>query len=504
MNQANFHDFYKSKNYGKELVKITLTFFSSHILTALYLVNILLAFTVIFLERKNPTSTLAWILVLFLLPVAGAVFYILFSQTITRQKTFKLEEHEHKKYFKLLKKEIEDLEEGKLHFNDPEIADYKDLIRLHQVQGNAYFSQDNQVEIFTDGVEKFKELFNSIEKAKENIHIQYFIVKRDSLGKQLIKILTAKAQQGLEVRLLIDALGNRLTWKDLEPLVKAGGKVSKFFPSILSMINLKANYRNHRKLVIIDGEIGFIGGFNVGNEYLGLKKSMGYWRDTHLKIIGSAVRDMQIRFLVDWRAASGREVQFSDKYFPERCGSGITGIQIVSCGPDSPQEEIKQGYIKMINSAKESIFIQTPYFVPDESIQEALKIAALSGVDVKIMIPNKPDHIFVYWATLSFIGELLKAGVKAYIYENGFLHSKSIVVDGKIASVGTANFDIRSFKLNFEVNAFIYDRKVAKELHNIFLYDMSLSEELTMHKYLNRPTIIKFKESISRLLSPLL
>jgi len=483
---------------------ISITEFSSHIVTALYLVNILFAFTVIFLERKNPTSTLVWILVLFLLPAVGAVFYILLSQNLTRKKMFQLGADEHRNYALLLSKEIEDLRTGKLTFNDPRMEKYKDLIHLHQVQSRALFSQDNTVQVFTDGTEKFKELFKCIINAKDHVHILYFIVKRDSLGKQLIKILAEKAQEGVEVRLLIDALGNQLHANDLQPLIEAGGKVAIFFPSILSYINLRLNYRNHRKLAIIDGKVGFLGGFNVGNEYIGLKKKMGYWRDTHLRIRGTAVHDMQTRFLLDWRAACGEEILNSPKYYPEPDCIGTSGIQIVSCGPDSPQEEIKQGYIKMINSAKHCIYIQTPYFIPDESIQEALKIAALSGVDVRIMIPNKPDHIFVYWATYSFIGDLLLAGVRAYTYNKGFLHSKCIVVDENISSVGTANFDIRSFKLNFEVNAFIYDVEVAKKLHRAYENDLEFCSELTLEKYQNRSNFIKFKESISRLLTPVL
>lgn len=477
---------------------------SSNILTALYLINILFAFTVIFLERRNPTSTLAWILLLFLLPAVGAIFYIMFSQNLTRKKMFQLSAEEQQRYSDLLHKEIEDLRSGRLVFNDPVMKNYKDLIHLHQKQSRALFSQDNTVEVITDGREKFRELFNCIRNARDHVHILYFIVKRDSLGKELLKILTEKALEGVEVRFLVDALGNQLNKNDLQPLLEAGGQVIHFFPSLLSYINLRLNYRNHRKLVIIDGETGFIGGFNVGDEYLGLKKRMGYWRDTHLKIKGTAVHDMQTRFLLDWRAASGEEIVLSSKYYPEPVSRGTSGIQIVSCGPDSPQEEIKQGYIKMINSAKKNICIQTPYFIPDESIQEALKIAALSGVDVKIMIPNKPDHMFVYWATYSFIGDLLNTGVRAYIYNKGFLHAKTIVVDETISSVGTANFDIRSFRLNFEVNAFIYDREVSEKLYREFVKDMECCTELTFYKYLRRSKVIKFKESISRLLTPVL
>lgn len=270
---------------------------------------------------------------------------------------------------------------------------------------------------------------------------------------------------------------------------------------------MRLNYRNHRKLGIIDGKIGYIGGFNVGDEYLGLHPKFGYWRDTHLRIVGTAVYAIQTRFILDWNQASHlHEIQYSPEYFPGKIEEiiGNIGMQIVSSGPDSEWEQIKNGYIKMITSAKESVYIQTPYFIPDASLLDTLRIAALSGIDVKIMIPNKPDHMFVYWATYSYIGEMLKAGAKIYIYENGFIHAKTILVDRKIASVGTANIDMRSFRLNFEVNAFIYSEQIANELTDDFLKDMDLSTHLTADQYSKRSLWIRFKESFSRLLSPLL
>jgi cardiolipin synthase len=254
----------------------------------------------------------------------------------------------------------------------------------------------------------------------------------------------------------------------------------------------------------MDGKIGYIGGFNIGDEYLGLVKKFGYWRDTHLKIKGKAVYAMQTRFILDWNQASDEEIHYEQRFFPEVQYMGDTDVQIVSSGPDSEWEQIKNGYLKMINSAKRYIYMQTPYFIPDDSVIDALKIACLSGVDVRIMIPNKPDHMFVYWATFSNIGMLLKSGAKVYIYENGFIHAKMLVVDGKIATVGTANIDVRSFRLNFEVNAFLYNQILAQKLEDIFIDDMLHSRELTFEAYRERPLNIRFKESISRLLSPIL
>ncbi|MDD2216732.1 MAG: cardiolipin synthase, partial [Eubacteriales bacterium] len=283
-----------------------------------------------------------------------------------------------------------------------------------------------------------------------------------------------------------------------------GGQYAFFFPPKFKYLNMKLNYRNHRKMVIIDGEIGYLGGFNVGIEYIGKKKKFGYWRDTHLRLTGSCVQDINARFILDWRFASKEDLILSAAYCGEVPHTGTTGIQIVASGPDSRLTEVKHGYLKMISSAKKNIFIQTPYFVPDSSILESLKNAIFSGVDVRIMIPNKPDHMFVYWATYYYVGILLNAGAKIYIYNNGFLHAKNICVDGEVASVGSANFDMRSFYLNFEANAFVYDSEEVYKLESIFQSDMSYCEELTKLKYRNRSLHIKFKESISRLLSDLL
>ena len=306
--------------------------------------------------------------------------------------------------------------------------------------------------------------------------------------------------------MLYDDMGSRtLSLKDFKSFRKNGGQVEAFFPSKLPLINLRMNNRNHRKIVIIDGQIGYVGGFNVGDEYLGLKKKFGYWRDTHLRIVGDAVNALQLRFMLDWNSQSTRDdLQYEDRYFPDVNSGGTIGVQIASSGPDEEWEQIKYGYLKMIASAKESIYIQSPYFIPDQAFLDAVKIAALGGVNVNIMIPNKPDHPFVYWATYNNVASLLEAGVNIYHYDNGFLHSKCIVIDDEIASVGTANMDHRSFTLNFEINAFIYDIQVAHQLRAAFENDLHVSYRLTQELYDQRSLWIKFKEGIARLLSPIL
>jgi cardiolipin synthase len=394
---------------------------------------------------------------------------------------------------------------GGLVFNDKNIEIYKDLIKMNLFYYGFSYTQNNEIEIYTDGERKFQELFNSLENAKDHIHMEYYIIRNDDLGNKLFDILSKKAKEGVEVRLLYDSVGGRQISKDkIEKLKGSGVKVAVFFASTVPFINFKINYRNHRKIVVIDGIVGFVGGFNVGNEYMGLNNKIGYWRDTHLKIRGDAVIDLQTRFFLDWSHASKQELMFLPKYFPDNRIQGKVGIQIISSGPDKSDEVIKSNYVKMINSAKKSILIQTPYFIPDASVFEAIKIAAASGVDVRIMIPCKPDHPFVYWATYWYCGGLLKYGVKVYIYEYGFLHAKTLVIDGTVASVGTANFDVRSFKLNFECNAIIYDTKTSQMLYDIFTDDLNYSMELTRELYLERGILIRFKESVCRLLAPLL
>ncbi len=477
----------------------------SALITGLFLINFIIALTIIFLERKNPSATLAWIMILFLVPVVGIVFYFLLSQNIARQRIFRMTKYEEAIINASLNEQIDAIKHGEFQFSNSEAKKWQDMIRMHQTYGDSFFTQDNKITILTDGRHKFDSLIKDIKNAKQTINVMYFIVKNDSIGRLLIDALTEKAKEGIEVRLLIDAMGSRqISKKNLEPLKRAGGQYAFFFPPKFKYLNLKLNYRNHRKLVVIDGAIGYLGGFNVGNEYVGKKKKFGFWRDTHLRLMGSCVQDMNARFFLDWRFASKENIVLSQAYYGESFKAGTTGIQVVSCGPDSLKEEIKQGYLKMIASAKKNIYIQTPYFVPDASILETLKTAVLSGVDVRIMIPCMPDHMFVYWATYSYVGILLSLGAKIYIYDEGFLHAKTICVDGEVASIGSANFDIRSFRLNFEANAFIYDAAEVYKMEAIFEIDMTRCHELTKHLYRTRSLIIKFKESVSRLLSDLL
>ncbi|WP_020619940.1 cardiolipin synthase [Paenibacillus daejeonensis] len=471
----------------------------------LYILNIFFAGTVIFLERRNIAATWAWLLILLFLPSVGFLLYLVVGQNLSRRKIYKVKVDRLKEIRDILSRQFRLLEQGKIVYRDPVIANYHDMILMNLVSAYSLFTQNNRVEIFTDGNSKFNSLLDAIEQAEHHIHLLYFIVRDDELGKRLISALARKAREGVEVRFLFDHVGSRaLPRRFFSELVEAGGEMAAFFPSRIPLLNLRLNYRNHRKLAIIDGYEAYIGGFNIGNEYLGLVERFGFWRDTHLKLVGSAVQQIQVQFVLDWNLASKSQIPIDEEYLPKPREGGNVGMQIIASGPDSEAEPIKNAYLKMIYAAKESIYLQTPYFIPDESLLTALKLASLSGVDVKIMIPKNPDHKLVYWASSSYLGDLLESGVRCYLYEAGFLHAKTIVVDGVVGSVGTANMDIRSFRLNFEMNAFIYDSATASRLKAIFEEDSNGCIELTREQYNKRPLRLRLKESLARLLSPVL
>ncbi|MFC4075359.1 cardiolipin synthase [Salinithrix halophila] len=475
------------------------------VLSILLILNMVFATVLIFLERRDASSTWAWLMVLTFIPVLGFLIYLLFGRNLSKQKIFTWDKQIHTRLKKAVTAQKVKWSNREFLFRDSILNEYKELVLMFLNKDQSVLSQTNEVEIFTDGHEKFDALLKDLEGAQHHIHLLYYIIRNDELGKKIAKVLAKKAREGVQVRVIYDDLGSRrLSKAFIRDLRLAGGEIEAFFPARLPLINMRLNYRNHRKLVVIDGKIGYIGGFNIGNEYLGLNPRFGYWRDTHLKIRGEAVHHIQSRFILDWNQASSHDLSFQDEYYPTSSSLGGVGAQIVASGPDSEWEPIKNGYIKMILSAKKYVHIQTPYFIPDDSLLAALKIACLSGVDVSIMIPDKPDHPFVYWATYFNVGELLKAGGRVYIYQNGFLHAKTIVVDGKIASVGTANIDMRSFRLNFEVNAFLYHRRTAEQLAEIFQKDILQATPLTLEDYRQRSYTVRFKESISRLLSPIL
>lgn len=475
------------------------------LLTSIIVLNILLGFVIVFLERRSVSSTWAWLMILAFIPILGFILYVVLGQNLRRRSIFRWDKQVHTFIRNKAAKQKRAIRDGDFSFLTPAARQQHELVYMNLNNNQAIFTHDNSVDVYTDGHALFEQLLQDIRQAKKHIHIQTYILRSDELGNQLADLLVEKAREGVEIRLLYDANGSRrLARNFVAKLRNAGVETVSFFPIRFPYLTFHLNYRNHRKITVIDGKIGYIGGFNIGDEYLGKDPKFGYWRDTHIRIRGTAVHNLQTRFLLDWNQAAKQSVRFKDYFgdIPNRCGE--VGVQIVSSGPDTEMEHIKNGYIKMISEAKRYIYIQTPYFIPDESVLEAIKIAASSGVDVRIMVPSIPDHPFVLWASQSYFGELLGVGVKIYRYLNGFLHAKTIVIDDKVATVGTANMDVRSFRLNFEVNAFLYDEKLALELAEAFRQDIRQSKEWTRAIYHTRPLIVRIKESLCRLLSPIL
>lgn len=474
-------------------------------------INLVLSVVIVFFQRRDPKAVWTWLLILYFIPVFGIFFYLIFAQDFRKSRMFRVKEVEDSLSYSV-KSQEEFFRRHSLDPDDPLAANYADLICYNLETSGAVMTLHNRVELLIDGEEKFADLRRELAKAEQFIHIQYYIIKNDEVFDSLVPILLDRVRHGVEVRILYDGMGGRFMPKRRwQQLVKQGVQVGCFFPPVLGKLNLRVNYRNHRKIVVIDGHTGYVGGFNIGKEYLGKDPKFGYWRDTHLKLTGEAVISLQIRFALDWNYAV-KENLFKDfRYFLDFVGMAPAdipqiplGIQIITSGPDSKDRQIRDNYLELFHKARHHIYIQTPYFVPDDTILSALKIAARSGVDVRLMIPCKPDHPFVYWATYSYVGDMIAEGVRCYTYEDGFLHAKGVMVDGQVSCYGTANMDIRSFELNFEVNAIIFDEETTEQLEAVFLNDLTHCREVTKAVYEARSLWVRIREQGSRLLSPLL
>lgn len=480
------------------MITTVLTFIVDHAFS----INILLAITIVFFERRDPKTIWTWLLVLYFIPVLGFLLYLLIGQDMRKSKMFKNKELEDVVQSAVLKQE-QKVKNKRIFNDDGKLFRYHDLVMYNLAAAKSVYTDDNDVEIYTDGKEYFAHLYEAISTAKEFIHIQSYIIKNDELWQALEKLLYKKVKEGVQVRILYDSMGCRKMGKrDWERIQRKGIQVGEFFPAFFKRLHLRINYRNHRKIIVIDGTSAYVGGFNIGREYLGLDKKFGYWRDTHLRISGSAAVSLHVRFILDWNYATKQNLFENENLVHEFVpGQGKEGVQIITSGPDTQNQEIRDNYQKLIGKARDHVYIQTPYLVPDEIIVNEIKMAAYSGIDVKIMIPCKPDHPLVYWATYSYVGELIDAGVKCYTYDNGFLHAKGVMSDGLVCSYGTANMDVRSFALNFEVNATIYSQKTTSKLEKIFEEDLAYCTEITPEVYAKRSLAIRIKEQFSRMFS---
>lgn len=476
------------------------------IIYLLLIINTIGALVTVFRKPRSIASTLAWMIALIFLPGIGFILYVFLGRGIDGEVLYRFSE-EHQERIAEINEMIARNNQEFSHIIDP--PEGKSLKRYFYNLEESPISKGNNVTFYTDGQEKFESLFEDIRQATDNIHVEYYAFFNDTIGNRFLNILVEKAKEGIEVRLVYDPWGGKTPKSFFEPLLDAGGKVTPFVTARNLIRKTRLNYHLHRKIVVIDGEIGWTGGFNVGDQYLEITNKFGYWRDTHSRIVGTASFSLQEIFIRDWNASvedSEDALEYEHRYFivPEREAAGEVTMQVVADGPESEEEILKNGFVKMILAAEKRVLIQTPYLVPDDTMTDALLIAVRSGVEVNIMIPHMPDHPFIYRASQYYANYLHARGVNIYIFEGGFLHAKTVIIDDKIASFGTTNQDIRSYALNFEVNAFTYNKELTDELTEIFEEDLDDSTLLTTEMINEQSRWLRFKQNFSRLLSPIL
>ena len=458
--------------------------------TALYVYAALVVLTVILLENRNPVKTLGWIMIMILFPIVGIVLYVFLGKNFRRKKIINN------------KLRFPDLNVSSRYSYEPER--FAKVANLLTETNGVRVSDGNKVEVFTTGADAFKSLYNDIESAKEHIHVEFYIIENDKLGNRFRELLERKAREGVRVRIIYDYLGGwklPIAWR--MSLKEAGAFINPFLAADNFFRFTLLNYRNHRKLVVVDGRVAYTGGMNLAERYR-IGNDLGLWRDTFVRVEGPAVHSMQYSFLVDWSFVDGKVVT-DKKYYPKvSYFEDGESVQVVTSGPDSDWSSIMQGVVSAISKAEKEILIHTPYYMPPEAVTNALEAAALSGVRVRVMIPERNDSRIVAAAGRSYIEALLRAGVEVYYYRHNFLHSKAIVVDGYLSIVGTANMDTRSYEQNFEIAAFVYGEKTAKCLVEGFERDMESSRQLNVNLWHHRKWYKRCVESLARLISPLL
>ena len=473
---------------------------STIFISIVHVLNIAAVITVIFFQRKESPTRFAWLMVLVFFPIGGFILYMLFGHNYTRRERLK--------YCDLAASQLKGYVQMQLdNAGNMDIADerYVQLVRMNLVNNESVLTGNNDIRIFTNGKDKFAALLEDIRNAREYIHLLYFIFRTDELGLEILELLAEKAAAGVNVSVVYDDIGNvSVSGLGFRGLRKAGGKVYRYSPLLTGIVS--ANYRNHRKLAIIDGKIGYIGGMNIGREYMEGRGKLVPWRDTHVRVEGAAVGAMEAVFLGDYVYAAGKKDEIDDLsrfLHPENTFSGKRMAQILTSSPQIGQYHIHSAYAKMISSARDYIYIHTPYLVPDGTIMDCLRMAAASGVDVRIMIPEHPDKRFVYYATLYNARFLCGLGIKFYRHR-GFIHSKMLVADDQVLSIGSANMDIRSFFLSYEANILVYDREIAQSQKKQFEADMEdcLVTDIAYFSSLSFPA--RAMMPVCQLFSPLL
>lgn len=463
-------------------------------LSATYALSIITVVIVIIGENRNPVKSLAWVTILLLLPAVGLVLYFFFGRNIKNKRM--ISRRNRRKLRKSLK-----LPHKKVPKDLPEQS--AQLIKLASGLTGAPYYTGNSLKIFSNGKDKFESLKADLESAVHSIHLQYYIFENDFIGRTIADILMRKAAQGVNVRVIYDHVGSVHVRGDFfKSMRKAGVEAHPFFKVAFIPLASKVNWRNHRKMVIIDGKIGYIGGMNIADRYIDGGKKFNLWRDCHMRMLGPAVASLQYSFARDW-SFMGHEL-IDEDIEPDIDPVGNMGVQTVTGGPMSRWNNMAHVFLQAISSAKTRIWLQTPYFLPPEYLMHALQNAALSGVDVRIMIPRKSDSLFLTLASRSYFTECIRAGVKFYFFDAGMLHSKVLIIDNSISSVGSTNFDFRSFEHNFEGNLIVYSKEFTENLMNVFVADQELSTRIRPDEWKKRPLIQRAFESVLRLFSPIL
>jgi cardiolipin synthase len=482
----------------------------SHIFTILATLLFLYALvTGVFLvmENRRPQSTLAWMLVLFFAPGFGLLVYLLFgrdSKAFSKRRKLLMQDLEANA--RPLLSPILSRQDAQLARLETESVGRRKVARLVRRNSLSTLTTRNRVEIQQDAAKFYPSLIEDIKAAQDSIHLQYFIWAVDPFTDRLKQILIEKASAGIEVRLLYDPIGSQahVGRRYVRNMLAAGIKMVPTSP----LYHLHTiSYRNHRKITVIDGAIGYTGGMNIGQEQLDGGEGFDSWRDTQVRLVGESAAVLQAVFMVDWYNAV-RENLFYAKYFPADAtdlAEGDVPVQILTSGPDSQWAAIRQLYAFMIVSAQRHVYLQSPFFIPDATLAEALREAALSGIDVKVMVSARPSgNRLPDWAGNTYIQEIVAADVRVFLYEKGYLHAKTISIDSEICSIGSANIDIRSFSINYELNAVFYNEQIAKELESDFERDLAYCSEFDPEVYQKRGTALRFRDSVARVLSPLL
>lgn len=477
---------------------------SIYLIILLYLL-VVLTVVVIIVNTNSTSKALAYLMMVFIFPVAGIIIY--FSVGVNYRKR------------KLYKKKLE-IDEQKRSELDVELKKYRSDILNHSKKLNYFqklaesehqellLTTNQKTDLLINGEEKFPKLIEDLKSAKKFIHIEYYIYENDNIGNEIAEILMEKAQQGIEVRFIYDDFGSSgLQAKFKQKLKKSGVEAVPFYKIKWLFFASRINYRNHRKIVVIDGKVGYIGGINVSDKYINNGKNSLFWRDTHLRIEGLAVHLLQHAFLVDWNFCARQNIELTPRYFPKNKTESEAPkqlVQIVSSGPDSDYPNILYAMVQAIMLSREEILITTPYFIPDDTFLDALKIAALSGVKIKILVPGVSDSVFVNLVSTSYYQKLLEAGIEIYRYKKGFVHAKTMICDDLVSFIGTTNLDHRSFDLNFEIHAIVYDEELTQQHKTIMQEDFRNTEKLELSEWKKRSMLKIFMERIARLFSPLM